>query len=424
MYQLRDTNPDPYTTGDPARDQLGTAVAEGVMDGSIPWNDLSPLQRDSVLEGIDRRLADDPDFWTTWGTDNPERQAEINFIKEQFIERFGDPTQQARGAADNTRNEDGSVQGQFDQDTGGAFQAISSDAAAMEDMDVERAQVAAAEENRRDVTEEELSAEQLARITSQDSPLMQLARNQAVRQANAAGLRNSSLAAGAAQAAMVDRALPLAQQDASTFAQAAGQNQQLESARREANAAREQQGAQFNAASENQATGQEFQTEAARRDSNAARQTQTSLTNAGYANDLLNADRQRELSYNLQQLAGDQDFAKQELASQTATDIANIEGQYKQIISRNDTAARMFDSYYQTLSNVLSNSEYGRDEAEGRIANARSEFEAGMEMILSFDEFDLSASDGASSFNQIPAYGTPEWDEWLDGLNVAVTGGP
>lgn len=349
VYQLLDQLPDSYTTGDPQMDQMATAVAEGVMSGEIPWNDLTPAQRDKVLAGVDRAMATDPDLWTKWGNGGDSQ-----FIKDAFVERYGDPTQQARGAADNTRNDDGSVQGQYAQDKGEAFQAVSSDAA----------------RNDRTVGENEMSSVQMNDILSQDSPLMSLARQQGVEFANRQGMRNSSLSAGAQMRSMAEQARPLAMQQADVYNRTGMQNQQLESARR---------------------------------DANASRQTQTSTTNAGMANDLMNADRQREMQYNLQQLAGDQDYAKQELAGQLAADIANIEGQYKQIISQNDTAARMFDSYYDTMAEVVSNPDFGDAEARGRIAEAQDQFEYGMQMILGFEEFELG--------QPVPQPGEPGYEE-------------
>lgn len=54
----------------------------------------------------------------------------------------------------------------------------------------------------------------LAGILASDSPLMQRAQTEGMQYANSRGLLNSTMAAGAAQGAMIDRALPIAQQDA------------------------------------------------------------------------------------------------------------------------------------------------------------------------------------------------------------------
>lgn len=58
---------------------------------------------------------------------------------------------------------------------------------------------------------------QLTSILSGDSPLMQRARTIAAQQSNARGLLNSSMAAEAGTAAMIDRATPIANADASVY---------------------------------------------------------------------------------------------------------------------------------------------------------------------------------------------------------------
>lgn len=57
---------------------------------------------------------------------------------------------------------------------------------------------------------------QLNKDLSQDNPLMQLAESQSLAQASARGMQNSSIAAGAGEAAAIGAMLPVAQQDAST----------------------------------------------------------------------------------------------------------------------------------------------------------------------------------------------------------------
>ena len=58
------------------------------------------------------------------------------------------------------------------------------------------------------------TATHLDSLLAKDSPLMQRARTEGMQFGNSRGLLNSTLTAGAAQGAMIDRALPIAQQDA------------------------------------------------------------------------------------------------------------------------------------------------------------------------------------------------------------------
>lgn len=63
----------------------------------------------------------------------------------------------------------------------------------------------------------ETAAGQLESLLSKDSPLMQRSRTLALQQMGKRGLINSSMAIGASQAAMVERANPIAQQDAQIY---------------------------------------------------------------------------------------------------------------------------------------------------------------------------------------------------------------
>jgi hypothetical protein len=65
---------------------------------------------------------------------------------------------------------------------------------------------------------------QVNSILSKDSPLMQRARTMATQQMAQRGLVNSSMAVGAGTAAMIDRATPIAAQDANTYNTVASEN--------------------------------------------------------------------------------------------------------------------------------------------------------------------------------------------------------
>lgn len=78
----------------------------------------------------------------------------------------------------------------------------------------------------RDVQPNELVSNQLNQITDQNGSYIQQARQQAAALANARGLGNSSYAMGNAQGAAIRAALPIAQANAQSYQDAAGQNLQ------------------------------------------------------------------------------------------------------------------------------------------------------------------------------------------------------
>ena len=78
----------------------------------------------------------------------------------------------------------------------------------------------------RQVQPNELTSYQLQGLLASNSPYIQQARRGAVNAANGRGLLNSSIAAGNAQGAAIQAALPIAQQNAQAYGTAAGQNQE------------------------------------------------------------------------------------------------------------------------------------------------------------------------------------------------------
>lgn len=88
----------------------------------------------------------------------------------------------------------------------------------------------------RDITDPERVAWQLNQLLDENGQYMQSARDYALEGANARGLLNSSIAVGASQRAAIDAGLPIAQQDAQTYAtsglsaQEAGQQAALDAA--------------------------------------------------------------------------------------------------------------------------------------------------------------------------------------------------
>ena len=88
----------------------------------------------------------------------------------------------------------------------------------------EQAEVVKANAITREVDEKETSQYQLEQMLRTDSPLMDRARTEGLQQGAARGLLNSSMAVGAAQGAMIDRAQPFAINDAATYFNTAESN--------------------------------------------------------------------------------------------------------------------------------------------------------------------------------------------------------
>lgn len=159
-------------------------------------------------------------------------------------------------------------------------------------------------------------AGQLSSVIASNSPLMQQARTRATQSMNGRGLVNSSMATGAADSAMYDAAMPIAQADASTYANAGKYNADTANqftAQRNANRFAADT-ANFNLAGNDWTAQQDF-----------GRQTQRDATQQGYtqenarlASDLELGRMGKAQEYSLQTLGQQQGFQ----GSQAALDRA------------------------------------------------------------------------------------------------------
>ena len=157
---------------------------------------------------------------------------------------------------------------------------------------------------------------QVDSILSKDSPLMQRARTLATQQMAQRGLVNSSMAAGAGTAAMIDRATPIAAQDANTYSQASQDNMNAMNT-----------SGQFNAGEINRfglQTGQQkFQGEQSALDRNL----QTNLTNT-------NIQASKDQQNNQQAFQGTQ--ASLDRSQQSSLQVGQQEFQASQALIQND----------------------------------------------------------------------------------------
>lgn len=201
---------------------------------------------------------------------------------------------------------------------------------------------------------------QINKVIAADSPLMQQAATGAAQAANQRGLINSSMAVQAGQAALYDKAMPIAQADAQTHGQAAKSNQDAENSFSQFNTNAKNTASQFGAGARNALQSQQMDTAA-----------KVALTNAGAANDAAGRDAQLNTQTGLAKLDAGMKVALQgadaagkiqmtqldanaraQLAGIDATSrsqIAGIEAQYK---TQMQTSQSMASSYQSMIDNV------------------------------------------------------------------------
>lgn len=182
---------------------------------------------------------------------------------------------------------------------------------------------------------------QLAGITAQDSALNQLARTDANKQAARRGLLNSSIAVGAGQKAVLQSALPIAQQDANIYAGADAANAQF------ANSA-----GQFNASAQNNASNLNAQlgTQVGLANQNASLQQKLAQLQANTT--LSVSDRDNQTKVLLGQLSADTQTKIATLDSNSKAALAKLDSDNKQLLQTNISAANSYAQYVQALSSI------------------------------------------------------------------------
>lgn len=176
-------------------------------------------------------------------------------------------------------------------------------------------------------------AGQVDSLIAKDSPLMQQATTRAMQRSNASGLLHSSSAVGAGEAALIGAALPIAQQDASTYNAAHTNTQNATNA-----------ALNFGAQATNTASGQ-----------NAQLGTSVSMANAESANKALQDSFQSKSNYGLATLDANTKISLSNLDTATKVKITTMENQNRQFLQANQGASSMFSQTMTEIANLYQN---------------------------------------------------------------------
>lgn len=211
------------------------------------------------------------------------------------------------------------------------------------------------------------AASQLDAITKANSPYIQLAKQQGLLSAASRGLENSSIGAGASEAAAVQAAAPLAQENAGAATQAGLQTSQLETQANEFNASQQNQNQQLNAQLNTQTN--QF---------NASQQQAAAATNAAAINSIKQQTEQIIGQMNQQFLSGTQ-----------AQQLAQIQGKWGALMSQNQTAASLMQTMLTGINSALANKDIPQ-------ARTQSSIQTNLTLLDSFMSV-IDAMNGGSS---------------------------
>jgi len=201
-------------------------------------------------------------------------------------------------------------------------------------------------------------AGQVESIVNKDSPLMQTARTNAMRIMNKRGILNSTMAGQAGEQAVIESALPIAQQDADIY----GRNKMF-------NAETGNRANEFTASQTNQAALQE-----------RSGQQQIELQ-----------DNSARIDTAMQKLIGEQETGLQNLRGEQARDIANIEANYRNILQASDSATTYFSNTADGITAILANADIPAQQKQQLIDKQVQLLESGLSVIGGISNLDLNA---------------------------------
>lgn len=221
----------------------------------------------------------------------------------------------------------------------------------------------------------QMADEELARILSQDSPLMARARTEGAKWANQRGLMNTSMAAGATMGAMVDRAMPMALQNARVNLERGVFNAQQEN---DIKALEAQLRTALEEGDTRAANDALRQMDAINRDA----QAQQADIDYGFESQII----QSVTALNEQYLRGTQ-----------AIDLENIKGSWQQLITTNEVAGSFWTNGMQAIANVMSNPDMTPQQIANAVQQITKMINGGLEMIDSINDMDFSDLGGTTT---------------------------
>jgi hypothetical protein len=299
---------------------------------------------------------------------------------------------------------------------------------------------------------------QLDRIIAKDSPLMQQAERRAKQAMNARGLLNSSIAVGAGQDAVIQNALPIAQQDASTFHDANVRSVDAQNAAKGFKATADNQASQLNAQLGTDVSKQNaaFQNEAAAKTADAA--NTMDLAKLDYAKGLELGKLDSTTRENIAKLQSDTQMKMAQLDNQTKTVLSAMDNQYRQLLQASQTAANLYNQTVNAIANISIQPNLSANTKNAAIASQINILNEGLKLTQEitqkdadavasldigkyFQSFDLSGQAGIGQVGfdgqtgapaapggggpSVPVPGTPEFARlgWQDQAIAQLKGG-
>lgn len=243
------------------------------------------------------------------------------------------------------------------------------------------------------VTDDQTVQGRLKGIVDANGPLQQQAATAGLQGAASRGLVNSSIAVGAAQDALYKSALPIASQDANTYATQSKMNQDAQNQMEAARAADTNQNARFNAS-----------TTAANNQFNAASTNQAGATNAAAANTASGQNASIQAQAMAQKSKQAADLVLQQLDAGTRTNLVNIEANYKTLMQASQSASDLYQQVVNTIGTIQNNKDLDANSRNVLIGQQTQLLQSGMNLLGNINNLDLSK---LLDFSALQGPGTP-----------------
>lgn len=236
-------------------------------------------------------------------------------------------------------------------------------------------------------------AGQLHSILGSGSPYLEQARAGARDAANARGLINTSIAAGAGESAAINAALPIAQSDASTYNSVSAANQQAKNTASALNAGAENTANLNTAQAANTSELNTQQTQAQKELQQQAADIQTGQ--------VIPAQTQAQSQLSAQ--SASQDVALQSLRGDQAQTLAQIESQYKQLMQANASASSFYGDITTQLATILNNPNTSSTQKQNAVDQVNGLLQTGLTVIGAISNLNLAGLLDFNGANPTPA---------------------
>lgn len=233
----------------------------------------------------------------------------------------------------------------------------------------------------RNVDNNELVTNQLNTIMGENSPLLQRAKAQTLETANGRGLLNTSMAAGAATGAMLDRATPLAQGNAATYTNVLDKNLANQQQSDVLNAQQIQQNNQFNANEANDISSQNANNAIQNNQFNANLNQNNNQFNAGQQTDVNKFNATQANNTAIVNASEQNKILAQMMDQQNKMQLADIEAQYKVLMQSEASAMTVYQQSVKNISEILMNPDLTPEAKTAAVANQNALLASGMKII-------------------------------------------